>query len=74
MPVMTLNMATQLAERAPHPDLRSAKFGPPHFLEIDLGMQEGISWGGNSFNRNWRLIPFRIAVKTLFFLVNQIGH
>ena len=30
-------MATQLADRGPHPDLWCAKFGPPHFLEVALG-------------------------------------
>ena len=31
-------MATQQADCGPHPDFRSAKFGPPHYLEF-------ISWG-----------------------------
>ena len=37
------SMATQLADRGPHPDLQSSKFGPSHFLEFDLGVREGTS-------------------------------
>ena len=37
-------MATQLADRGPHPDLCSAKFGPPDYLEVALGVREGTLW------------------------------
>ena len=35
-------MVTQLADCGPHLGLQSAKFGPPHFLEVALGTSR---WG-----------------------------
>ena len=62
-------MAIQLADRVPHPDLWSVKFGILHFLEFALGVREGTFWGGNSFSQIRGQKPIEVAVKNFFYFL-----